>query len=41
MDRRARENDWRETVFTEDLCFSLAKARSDFDPLSYFFVDVS
>lgn len=32
MDRRAKENDWRETVFTEHLCLSLAKARPNFDP---------
>lgn len=41
MDRRAEENDRWETVFTEDLCFSLAKARPDFDLRSHFFVDVS
>lgn len=41
MDRRAEENDRRETVFTEDICFSLAKDRSDVDLLSDFFSDGS
>lgn len=40
MDRRAEENDWRETVFTEDLYFLLAMAGPDFDPRSQFFVNV-
>lgn len=40
MDRRAEENDWRETVFTEDLCFSLAKTRPDYDLWRHFFMDV-
>lgn len=40
MDRRAEENDWRETVFTEDLYFLLAMAGPDFDPRSQLFVNV-
>lgn len=40
MDRRAEENDSRETVFTEDLCISSAKTRPDCDLWRHFFMDV-
>lgn len=40
MDRRAEKIDWWETVFTEDLCFSLAKTSPDYDLWRHFFMDV-